>query len=633
MLSFLPVILALPLGGFFVLVFFGRRLGNPLAGVFASVVVGLSFLSTVITYLGLLARTAQHRVEVDHLFTWFAAGRFHVSISLYLDPLSMTMALFVSGIATLIHVYSIGYMSHDPKFSKFFVYLNLFVFSMLVLVLSGNLPLTFLGWEGVGACSYFLIAFWHERPSAASAGKKAFIINRIGDFGFLIGSFLVFSALGTMSYLGIFHHASSLSTTTATAIALLFFVGAVGKSAQMPLFVWLVDAMEGPTPVSALIHAATMVTAGVYLMARLSPILQLSSSASWVIAIVGALTALIGATSATAQSDIKKVLAYSTVSQLGFMFLGIGSHAYVAAIFLMVTHAFYKALLFLGAGSVIHGMDDEQDIKKMGALRRFMPITAVTFILAWLSIAGVPPFSGFWSKGDVLSEAYAQSPLLWAVGVLAAVLTAYYMGREVYLVFYGPARWKDPKLAGEREHTEDPHESPRVMTVPLVVLCVLAVVGGALDLPLGHHFTLLENWLAPVFAGGGLGLHLSSTAKITLALTDAVVALVGVFVAVRLWSRQWNQPKLELPFLRAGWGVDALYDTAVAVPSTVLATDLDEVVDKKIIDGAVLSVGGALSRLAQGGRRIQSGYVRSYALVISLGVVVLLGYVITRAGS
>jgi NADH-quinone oxidoreductase subunit L len=633
MLSFLPLIIALPLAGFFVLLFFGRRLGNPGAGIVASVAVGLSFVATVITYFGLLSRTSRDRVFVDHLFTWFAAGRFHVAISLYLDPLSMTMALFVTGIATLIHVYSIGYMNHDPKFSKFFVYLNLFVFSMVVLVLSGNLPLTFLGWEGVGACSYFLIAFWHERPSAASAGKKAFIINRIGDFGFLIGSFLVFSALGTMSYVGIFHHDSTLSTTTATAIALLFFVGAVGKSAQMPLYVWLVDAMEGPTPVSALIHAATMVTAGVYLMARLSPILHLSASASWVIAIVGAATAFIGATSATAQSDIKKVLAYSTVSQLGFMFLGIGSHAYVAAIFLMITHAFYKALLFLGAGSVIHGMHDEQDIKKMGALRRFMPITAVTFILAWLSIAGVPPFSGFWSKGDVLSEAYAMSPVLWLVGVLAAILTAYYMGREVFLVFYGPARWKDPKLAGEREHAEDPHESPKVMTVPLVILCVLAVFGGALDLPLGHHFTLLENWLAPVFIKGGVGLHLSSTSKLVLALADAVFAIVGVLIAVRLWSKRWNQPKLEPSFFRAGWHVDDIYDASIAVPSTVLATDLDEIVDKKIIDGAVLGIGGALSRLAQGGRAIQSGYVRSYALVISLGVVVLLGYVITRAGS
>lgn len=635
MLSFLPLIPLAPLAGFVVLLVFGRRLKNPGAGVLGSVAVGAAFVFSLITYSGLLGRTSNHRVFVDHLFSWFSAGTLHVSMTLYLDPLAMTMALFVTGVGTLIHVYSIGYMRRDPRFHTFFVYLNLFVFSMLVLVLAGNLPLTFLGWEGVGACSYFLIAFWFERPSAASAGKKAFIINRIGDFGFLVGTFLVFQSLGSVDYTNILTKAGSIPTGTATAIGLAFFLGAVGKSAQLPLFTWLVDAMEGPTPVSALIHAATMVTAGVYLMARLSPILHVAPTVSTVIAVVGVATAFFGATSATAQSDIKKVLAYSTVSQLGFMFLAIGSGAYVAAIFLMVTHAFYKALLFLGAGSVIHGMDDEQDIKKMGALRKFMPITSVTFIIAWLAIAGVPPLSGFWSKGDVLSAAFGKSPILWALGAVSAILTAYYMGREVFLVFYGPARWKDPKVTrhGEVEdHQGDPHESPKVMTLPLIVLSVLAIVAGALDLPLGPKFTFLGNWLAPVFLGGGLGPAMSSNLKLGLGLADAVFALVGVGLAVRFWSRSWNRPSLEPRVLSNAWYIDQVYDSAIARPGSAVAVGFDEVVDPKIIDGAVGGLGVLVFRSSQVLRKVQSGYVRSYALVISLGVVLLLGYVITRAG-
>lgn len=635
MLSFLPLIPLAPLAGFVVLLILGRKLKSPGAGILGSIMVGASFIFSLITYIGLLGRTSSHRVFVDHLFSWFSAGTLHVSVTLYLDPLAMTMALFVTGVGTLIHIYSIGYMRGDPRFHTFFVYLNLFVFSMLVLVLAGNLPLTFLGWEGVGACSYFLIAFWFERPTAASAGKKAFIINRIGDFGFLVGTFLVFQSLGSVNYTNILTKAGSIPTGTATAIGLAFFLGAVGKSAQLPLFTWLVDAMEGPTPVSALIHAATMVTAGVYLMARLSPILHVAPTVSTVIAIVGVATAFIGATSATAQSDIKKVLAYSTVSQLGFMFLAIGSGAYVAAIFLMVTHAFYKALLFLGAGSVIHGMDDEQNIKKMGALRKFMPITSVTFIIAWLAIAGVPPLSGFWSKGDVLSAAFGKSPILWAVGAVSAILTAYYMGREVFLVFYGPARWKDPKVTrhGEVEdHHGDPHESPKVMTFPLVVLSVLAVVAGALDLPLGPKFTFLGNWLGPVFLGGGLGPTMSSSLKLGLGLADAVFALVGVGLAVRFWSRSWNRPSLEPRVLSNAWYIDQVYDTAFARPGSALATGFDEVVDPKIIDGAVGGLGVLVFRSSQILRKVQSGYVRSYALVISLGVVLLLGYVITRAG-
>ncbi|MGH7749448.1 MAG: NADH-quinone oxidoreductase subunit L, partial [Candidatus Dormibacteria bacterium] len=365
-------------------------------------------------------------------------------VAFRVDPLSATMALFVTGISALIHLYSIGYMRADPQYPKFFAYLNLFVFSMLVLVLADNFAVSFVGWEGVGACSYWLIAFWFERDSAASAGKKAFVYNRIGDFGFLVAMFFLFSSTGTLNYSGVFAAAGSghLAGTTATAVALLLFLGAVGKSAQIPLFPWLVDAMEGPTPVSALIHAATMVTAGVYLMVRIGPILALTPVSSTVVAVVGGITAFVAASAACAQRDIKKVLAFSTVSQLGYMFLAVGSGAYVAAIFLMVTHAFYKALLFLGAGSVIHGLHDEQDLRAMGGLRRLLPVTTVTFGIAWLAIGGVFPLAGFWSKSDVLFNAYQKSPALWALGALTAVLTAYYIGREFFLAFYGEARWE-----------------------------------------------------------------------------------------------------------------------------------------------------------------------------------------------
>ena len=366
-----------------------------------------------------------------------------MNVGFLVDPLSITMALFVTGVGTLIHLYSIGYMHGDPAFSKFFVYLNLFVFSMLMLVLGSNMLITFLGWEGVGACSYFLISFWFTKDANASAGKKAFVTNRIGDWGFMTAMFLAFATVGSLDYSVVLEQAPEIAPVTATAIALLLFVGACGKSAQIPLFVWLPDAMAGPTPVSALIHAATMVTGGVYLMTRVNPIL--AQGYDWapdVIAWVGVLTALFAATIAVAQNDIKKILAYSTVSQLGYMFLAVGVGGYAAAVFHMVTHAFFKALLFLGSGSVIHGMHDEQDIRRMGGLRKYMPITAVTFIVGWLAIAGVPPFAGFWSKDEILLFAYNANPVLWALGLVTALLTAFYMSRQVFLVFFGDERFQ-----------------------------------------------------------------------------------------------------------------------------------------------------------------------------------------------
>src|SRR5580700_2317422 len=376
----------LPLAGFVVLVVAGRKLGDPLAGWVGTAAVLGSFVVACVSLAGLLSEPASARHFTENYFTWIPVGGLQVHVGVLLDPLSMTMCMFVTGVSALIHLYSIGYMKGDPEYSKFFVYLNLFVFSMVVLVLSNNLLVTFVGWEGVGVCSYWLVAFWHERDSAASAGKKAFIYNRVGDVGFLIAMFLIFSKLGTLDLPSIFAHRHALGSAGATAVALLLLLAATGKSAQIPLFNWLPDAMEGPTPVSALIHAATMVTAGVYLLCRVAPILHLTAHGMEVIAIIGGVTAFVAATIACAQQDIKKVLAFSTVSQIGYMVLAEGSGAYVAAIFLMVAHAFFKGLLFLGAGSVIHGLEDEQDLKRMGALRKTMKWTAVTFSVGWLAI-------------------------------------------------------------------------------------------------------------------------------------------------------------------------------------------------------------------------------------------------------
>jgi NADH-quinone oxidoreductase subunit L len=614
----------LPLAGSVFNMAFGKRLKRPFAGVIASLVVVASFALAVVAWLGLLGKPSGQRVYDFTLFNWISSGNLHLNVGAYLDPLSITMILFVTGISALIHVYSIGYMGHDERFSSFFVYLNLFVFAMLVLVLSDNFVFTFLGWEGVGATSYWLIAFWFERPTAAAAGKKAFIVNRIGDFGYLTAMFLLFTNLGSLSYGKVFGSVGQLSHTTVIAIAILFFVGAVGKSAQLPLFVWLVDAMEGPTPVSALIHAATMVTAGVYLMARVSPILHLTAGVGTLIAYVGVITAFVAAMAATSQTDIKKVLAYSTVSQLGYMFLGIGTGQYVAAIFLMVTHAFYKALLFLGAGSVIHGMHDEQNIKRMGALGKLMPATAVTFILAWLSIAGLPPFSGFWSKGDVLAGAYQSSVILWVIGALTAILTAYYMGREVYLVFFGQRRF-DP--------TVKVHESPKVMLIPLYVLATLSVIGGALNLPISDKFRFLENWLTPVFGNALAQSTISSSARFALGAADGVFALIGIGFAWSLWVKSSSRPAVEPAFLAAGWGIDGFYDRVIARSSTRMSQFFTDVIEVKVVDGATMSVASLVGLLGKYVRKVQSGYIRNYALYISIGALVILGYFVTRAGA
>jgi len=623
----------LPLAGFVVLAAFGRRLGDPWAGWLGTATVAGAFVVACITYAGLLGRHAgASREFTQTLFSWIPVGTLQVKAALLVDPLSVTMVLFVTGISALIHLYSIGYMKGDQDYPKFFVYLNLFVASMLILVLANNLLFTFVGWEGVGLCSYWLISFWFGRDTAASAGQKAFLYNRLADVGFLIAIFLVFDKTGTLNYLGIFSQASHISAGARTAICLLLFVGAVGKSAQIPLFPWLADAMEGPTPVSALIHAATMVTAGVYLMCRISPLLALSSDARLVVASIGVATALVAATIACAQQDIKKVLAYSTVSQLGYMFLAVGTGAYEAAIFLMVAHAFFKALLFLGAGSVIHGLHDEQDLKRMGNLRRYMKLTFVTFGIGWLAIAGIPPLSGFFAKGDILDNAFARYPALWVVGLVTAALTAYYMTRLFILTFYGEDRWKQKvsgrASAGHGAGAAAPHESPWVMALPLMVLAVLALAGGVLDLP-GHLSFDPLGWLAPVFGPALYQAHQSGSTQWVLAVVDAVVAVAGLGVSYALWSRRTDNPALEPAVLQKAYYVDDVYDTALGRPSEAMAR-LAAIFDTDVIDGAVNGV-GRLARGAGGSlRRIQTGFVRQYALGITIGAVALLAYMLTR---
>ena len=633
MLDLVWLIPALPLAGFLLILLFGRILGEPRAGILATLMTASSFLVVVGVYFDLLSRSAEERHHVVTLFSWLPVGSLHVDMALLADPLSITMALFVTGIGSLIHLYAIGYMHGDPKFSKFFLYLNLFVFSMLMLVLGENLLVTFLGWEGVGACSYFLISFWHTRDSAATAGKKAFVTNRVGDWGMMVAMFLAFSSVGTLSYAGINAAAEGgkLAAVTATGIAMMLFVGACGKSAQLPLYIWLPDAMEGPTPVSALIHAATMVTSGVFLLTRMAPVLHASYPwAGDVIATVGALTALFAATIAVAQTDIKKVLAYSTVSQLGFMFLAIGSGAYVAAIFHMVTHAFFKALLFLGSGSVIHGMHHEQDMRKMGALRKLMPITGFTFIIGWLAIAGIPPFAGFWSKDEVLLYAFANNRLLWLIGVITALLTAYYMTRQVIMVFFGEARWNDHAEENGAHGDHTPHESPWTMVTPLVILAGLSIVGGAMQLPFSKSTHFLEHWLEPVIHHSEVSISdtWAYSNKWLLLVVAILIAVAGVVASIAVYAKG-KFKAIEPKILADAWRYDSAVSAIVGGPGRAAFGGV-AAFDAKIVDGAVNGIGSEVRAVSGLLRKVQTGLVRSYAFVIGLGAVVLLAWFLLR---
>jgi NADH-quinone oxidoreductase subunit L len=660
---------ALPLFGACFLLLFGKRIGEPLAGWIASTLLGLAFLVSVVMLFALRDLPPEHRQHVVDLFTWLPAGGLRVEFGFLADPLSIAFILFVTGVATLIHIYSVGYMHGDPLFSRFFAYMNLFVAAMLILVLGSSFLVTFLGWEGVGLCSYLLIAFWFERNSAAIAGKKAFITTRIGDVGFMVAMFLIFAELGSLNYTGAngaLAGALKLDSGTATAIALLLFFGAVGKSAQFPLHFWLPDAMEGPTPVSALIHAATMVTAGVFLVARAHTFFEVSGDAMTVVAWIGAATAFLAGTIALVQPDIKRVLAYSTISQLGYMFLALGVGAYGAAIFLVITHAFFKATLFLGAGTVIHGDADNQDMRIMGRFRKYMPYTAIAFVIAFLAIAGVPPFAGFWAKDGVLEKAFESSQYgMWIVGLLAAILTAAYMTRQVLLTFYGNERWRATDEAPETAEAEhvaaidpasptveygtpartptlrhEPHEGNAIMVGPVVLLAGLAVVGGLLDLPL-KRVEWLNDWLDPVFEDiphhiktpsfvGGLGLSALAVA----------MGLVGLAVAWSLYRRGLESVDRDPFEERLGvfgrlFGHAYYYDEgisrAVDGPLRRFADWLSRVFDAGIIDGAVNGLGWLVRETSTGFRKLQTGFVRNYALGIVLGTVALFSYLLIWA--
>lgn len=633
MTSALWLLPAFPLFGALVLMVFGRRLGEPRSGWFAAAMPIASFIVAVSVYFDLLSHTSEERHEVVTLFSWIPVGALHIDVALLADPLSITMALFITGIGSLIHLYAIGYMHGDPKFSKFFLYLNLFVFSMLMLVLGENLLVTFLGWEGVGVCSYFLISFWHTRDSAAVAGKKAFVTNRIGDFGVMTAMFLAFSTIGSVSYSSINEaaHSGVIAPVTATAIGLLLFVGACGKSAQLPLYLWLPDAMEGPTPVSALIHAATMVTSGVFLMTRMSPVLHASYEwALMVIACVGAATALFAATIAVAQNDIKKVLAYSTVSQLGYMFLAVGSGAYVAAIFHMVTHAFFKALLFLGSGSVIHGMHHEQDMRRMGALRKLMPVTAITFIIGWLAIAGVPPFAGFWSKDEILLYVYANNRGLYVVGLITALLTAYYMTRQVIMVFYGEAKWKDHAHDHGAHGDFEPHESPKIMLFPLIVLAGLSVVGGAMQLPFSKKLHFLEHWLEPVIeeSEANISKTWAYENKYVLLVIAILIAASGIAAAFAVYGKK-KVKAVEPRVLEQAWFYDAGAAKLVGGPGRA-AFNAVAWADSRIVDGAVNGTATLVRNIAGQVRKSQNGFTRVYAALMAVGAVALLAWFLFR---
>jgi NADH-quinone oxidoreductase subunit L len=557
----------------------------------------------------------------DQVYRWLEAGDLRVDAALRLDALSAVMVLVVTGIGFLIHVYSVGYMHGDRGFTRYFAYLNLFITAMLILVLADSLPLLFVGWEGVGLCSYLLIGFWYDKVENAIAGKKAFLVNRIGDAGFLLGIFLLARTVGTLEIAALADHVDRLRAATIggfavpTIVGVLLLFGATGKSAQIPLYVWLPDAMAGPTPVSALIHAATMVTAGVYMVARLHVVYDLAPAALACMAAVGAATALLAAVIATAQTDIKKVLAYSTVSQLGYMFLGLGVGVPGAAIFHVVTHAFFKGLLFLGAGSVIHAMSGEQDVQRMGGLRRHLPVTFATMAVGTLAIAGVPPLSGFFSKDEILWSAFAgphPQPVCGAVGYLAALLTAFYMGRMFCLTFLGGCR------AGEhaRHHL---HESPAIMTLPLVVLAVLAAAGGWL--PVAHLVERVTGAQHLPHAPAGL-LVLASA----IALAGLVLAYVGYVVRPGLPARLAAALGGGYQLVRDKFRIDELYDRAIVRPVFWAADVAARQLDPDVIDGVANGAGALVVRTSALWRRAQTGNVQHYALSFLAGAIALLGY-------
>ncbi len=634
MIDLVWLIPLLPLVGFLINGLGRNILSKSLSGIIGSGVVLVAFLLSG----GLFAEVYHARQAgeaaafTQSLFEWIGAGNLTIALSFLVDPLSAIMLLIVTGIGFLIHVYSIGYMKHDEGFAKFFAFLNLFIFFMLLLVLGSNYIVMFIGWEGVGLCSYLLIGFWFKNSAYAAAAKKAFVMNRIGDLGFLIAVFLIFTTFGTLEFAGIFPQAAGMAMgdTTLLLITLLLFVAATGKSAQIPLFTWLPDAMAGPTPVSALIHAATMVTAGIYMIARSNILFTLSPITLQVIAAIGICTALLAAAIAITQNDIKKVLAYSTVSQLGYMFLGLGVGAFTGAFFHVITHAFFKALLFLGAGSVIHAMSDEQDMRSMGGLKKHLPVTYLTMLIGTIAIAGIPPLSGFFSKDEILAHAFAENRLLWVLGFIGTLFTAFYMFRMLFLTFFGRFRG----TAHQQGHL---HESPATMTIPLVILAVLAAIGGALNIPSalgGSH--ALADFLAPVFADSVAksgAFHLDHSTEYILMGVSALAAVVMAFVAYRRYVTKASIPVADdaprgllarLSYRK--FYVDELYDALVVRPLNALSVFCYRFIDRRGIDGVVNGFGKAVGESGKGIRLLQSGNVGFYIFMMVIAVAALLAY-------
>jgi NADH-quinone oxidoreductase subunit L len=687
------IIPALPLFGAAFLLLFGKRIGEPLAGWIATALMALAFVWSLVMLSALLNLPLDARASVlntNALWSWIPAGTFHVDMGTFADPLSITWALLVTGVGTLIHLYSIGYMHGDERYSRFFAYLNLFAASMLILVLGSSFLVTFLGWEGVGLCSYLLISFWFERNTAAVAGKKAFVTNRVGDVGFLLAMFLIFVSYGTLNYSAVGPGAHAVSNGTATAIALLLLLAACGKSAQIPLHLWLPDAMEGPTPVSALIHAATMVTAGVFVLCRAHPFLDVSDAGT-VVAWIGGITALLAGTVAILQPDIKRALAYSTVSQLGYMFLAVGIHAYAAAVFMVLCHAFYKGCLFLGSGSVIHGNHDVQDMRVMGGFKKYMPYTAFAMVVAWLAIAGVPPLSGFFSKDEIISQAFLRDDYaLWVIGIIAAGFTAVYMTRLIWLTFYGNERFRlagggvaheampvisggsdddvavlDHDVPPESPNDEavvdpdsdpsptvaygdpvpvpnghPPHEAPGIMVLPVMVLALLAAIGGLLNLPFSS-MEWLNKFLEPSFRGVPEVKPDSFLSGFGLEMLTFAIALTGIFLAYTLYKKGLERVDRDplderlgrlAPVLGNAYYYDQGISKLVGGPGKATASWLDRVVDTKIIDGAVNGVGSLFELLSRGVQEIQDGHVRRYAMGIAIGTVGILLYVVLWIG-
>uniref|UniRef100_A0A7C5AKA5 NADH-quinone oxidoreductase subunit L n=1 Tax=Desulfobacca acetoxidans TaxID=60893 RepID=A0A7C5AKA5_9BACT len=631
MIEYVWLIPVFPLIGFIINGLFYKRLPKGLVGLVGSAAVGLSFALTVAIFLEYLKLPANARPVEVTVFTWIASGTFQAPVAFLVDPLSLIMLLVVSGVSTVIHIYSIGYMHDDPGYPRFFAYLNLFVCFMLILVGANNFLMMFVGWEGVGLCSYLLIGYWYEKKSASDAGKKAFVVNRIGDYGFLLGIFLIFYTFGTVNFREVFALAAKypVGSGVITAITLFLFVGATGKSAQIPLYTWLPDAMEGPTPVSALIHAATMVTAGVYMVARCSALYTLAPLSMMVVALIGALTAIFAASMGMAQFDIKRVLASSTVSQLGYMFLACGVGAFTAGIFHLMTHAFFKALLFLGAGSVSHAIAGELDMRKMGDLRKHIPITYKTFLIATLAICGIFPFAGFFSKDEILFHALVDGHILyWGIATAAAFITAFYMFRAVFMVFFGESR-VDPHVA---HHI---HESPPVMTVPLMILAVGSVVGGFVGIPIikgGHVF---KEFLAPsiIYSAGYHEAHYPITFEVGLMLFSMLVAGAGIYTAYRMYLQKPELPVVLAQKYRAAYEliyhkyyVDELYDAVVVEPIKEGSTFLWTGVDDKVVDGAVNGSAGLINWLSTHLRKLETGFLQNYALAIVLGVMLIVGY-------